>query len=165
MRNSTLLFIIMLLLPLHFLWSQNNANPTSNYQRGKAISLAINPMKPFLGLINLEFEYQFSPQMSVHIFAEYLFRKTDHPDFVLYIGPRYYYSSSDKVSGLYSGLNLGYTFFKEDAANNTITIGGELGYKIFINDLFFVLPRGLITYPIRTPKVLPGFECLGGINL
>ncbi len=132
MRNSIRLFIIVLLLPLHFLWSQYNANPTSNYPSVKTISLAINPLKPFLGLINLEFEYQFSPQMSVHIFTEYLFKKADHPDFVLYIGPRYYYSSSDKVSGFYSGFNLGYTFFKEDAENSSIIVGFEIGDKIFI---------------------------------
>ena len=165
MRNSIRLLIIMLLLPLHFLWSQNNTNPTLNDQRGKAISLAINPLKPFLGLINLEFEYQFSPHMSVHIFTEYLYKKADHPDFVLYIGPRYYYSSSSKASGLYSGFNLGYTLFKGDTKNGSIFIGGELGCKIYANDSIFFLPRGLIMYPIGTSKVLPGFECLGGINL
>lgn len=164
MRNSIRLLIIVLILPINFIWSKDNANPTSDYQREKTISLAINPLKPFLGLINLEFEYQLSPQISVHIFVEYLFKESDHPDFVLYMGPRYYYSRYSNVSGLYSGFNLGYFHFKGNIKKSTLTIGGESGYKILVNDLFYILPRGLITYPIRTPKVLPGFECLGGIN-
>ena len=129
-----------------------------------SLSLAINPLKPFLGLINLEFEYRFSPRISFHIFGEVLLREKDHPDIVLSAGPRFYRSDQKDTAGLYTGLNGGFIWYRADSENSRLTLGGELGFKAYLGKSFYLLPRGLLTWPVGSTGVLPGFECLGGYS-
>lgn len=163
MRRRLLLTLLFSLAAPCLSWPQSQNHPAPDLKKERSISIAVNPIKPFIGLINLEIEYQLSSQLSFHIFVEYLFQEADHPDFVLSIGPRYYFIGSTNVSGLYNGINLDYLLSKEDKPENGFAIGGELGHKLFINKTLYILPRGLVTYTIGSSLLLPGFELLGGV--
>ena len=138
---------------------------TSEPQSQTTLSLAFNPVKPFIGLINLEIEYRFSNRMAVHIFMEYLFREADHPDIVISSGPRVYGSESVNASDIFWGFNLGYLWFRDESAVSSITAGGEAGYRGVITDQLYLLPRVIITCPLREPQLLPGAEMLIGVTL
>ncbi len=122
----------------------------------KKLSVSFNPGKPFLGLLNISLEYQISSHLSICIFAEYLFRRLNHPDFVITLGPRYYFSEGkEHVSGFFGGVYLGYTWYKNmSSGNSNLNLGGELGYKLFFYKSLFMIPRGLVTHPIESSKVL-----------
>lgn len=137
----------------------------SDNQSQTTLSLAFNPVKPFMGLINLEIEYRFSNRMAVHIFMEYLVKEADHPDMVISCGPRLYNSDSVNASDFFWGVNLGYIWYRNEPAVSSITAGGEAGYRGSIADRSYLLPRAIITCPLRSPKLLPGAEMLVGVTL
>ncbi|MFH1609613.1 MAG: hypothetical protein ABID40_03190 [Candidatus Bipolaricaulota bacterium] len=127
-------------------------------------SIATNPFKFFLGLINVEFELQVLPHVSIHVFAEYLVGKAEHPDLVIRVGPRYYpFAGETQASRLLLGLNLGYVWFK--GGTGDVTLGAEAGWKAFLNDQVFLLPRALLISPLREGGLLPGFEVLVGATM
>jgi len=128
------------------------------------VSIATNLFKFFLGLVNVEFELQLLPQVSIHLFAEYLVGEVDHPDLVVHIGPRYYpFSNEPHASGLFLGLSVGYGW--SNTTGGDIALGAEAGWKATLNESLFLLPRALLAYPVRAATVLPGFEVLVGATL
>ncbi len=134
-------------------------------QSQTTLSLAFNPVKPFIGLINLEIECRFTNRMAVHLFMEYLVKEVDHPDIVISFGPRLYNNDGANTSDFFWGVNLGYLWFRNDSAVSSFTAGGEAGYRGLITDRLYLLPRAFITCPLRSPKLLPGAEMLTGMVL
>ena len=136
----------------------------------RRVSVFINPLKPFLGLINIGVEYQFDSQYSVHLSAEYaIFRpgyleRIKHPDFVWSMGVRHYFSKDDPdASGLFSGTLFGQTGrWREGKKGWEFFIGAELGYRFLLDNSVYISPRGLVSYPLRSGKLLPGAEALFG---
>lgn len=134
------------------------------------ISIFINPLKPFLGLLNIGVECQFDPQYSLHLSAEYaLFRpgylnRIRHPDFVWSIGLRHYFSPDEPdASGLFSGALFGQTGrWREGKKGWEFFIGAELGYRFLMDNNGYISPRGLVSFPLESGKLLPGAEALFG---
>ena len=134
------------------------------------VSIFINPLKPFLGLINIGVECQFDPQYSGHLSAEYaVFRpgyleRIKHPDFVWSMGVRHYFSPDEPdASGLFSGALFGQTArWREGGKGWEFFIGAELGYRFLLDHSGYISPRGLVSYPLESGKLLPGAEALFG---
>ena len=155
MKNKAIILSIL----ISFLLVQNGL------AQSRLCSIAINPAKILMALINLDFEYRLSSQIAIHISGEYLIIERDHPDLVIRLGPRYYFSANEyDQSGFYSGLNLGYLWYIDRPKESSSDIGVEFGYEWLIRDSIFMLPRGLIATPIKSPKPIPGFEVLLGIR-
>lgn len=144
-----------------------------DFSRGECrVSVFINPLKPFIGLLNIGVECQFESQYSVHLSVEYaLFRsgyldRISHPDFVGSMGFRHYFSlDQPDASGTYSGILCGYTRSgREEKSTRVwdIFIGTEVGYRFLLDNSGYISPRGLITFPLRSRKILPGAEALFG---
>ena len=132
--------------------------------------ISTNPFKLIYGIVNLEIEYQISPSISIelgseYVFGHYIIRKSKHPDFIFRIGPRYHFYH-DKDYGdkkdLYTGLFSGYSGSQDYNEHTSYFLGMDLGYKYQFNKNTFVNAKGLITYPIKKYKILPGIEGLLG---
>lgn len=145
----------------------------SSLTAGGRVSVYINPVKPFMGLLNLGVEYQFDPLHSIHISCEYaLFRcgwldRIDHPDFVGGLGLRRYFSREElDTEGWYSGALLGYIWRRgkegEDAGTGDFFTGAELGYMLPLDSSGYISGRGLVSFPLKSKKILPGAEAVFG---
>ncbi|MBD3284859.1 DUF3575 domain-containing protein [candidate division WOR-3 bacterium] len=168
---------LMYLLVLISIWGTVFASaPDTRLETSitRRLSVGINPLKPFMGLPNIELEYQLIRRFSVHAFTEYWAYNTflspdeTHPDLVIRTGPRYYFYSpveSANVSGFFAGIPLGYVWFEGNLHQSALTLGAELGYKFLLGKRFYALPRGLLTYPLDSDKILPGFEILLGVRI
>lgn len=163
-------FFVVFIILLLTIYSWSQSDKENILDRFKPISISTNVAKPFLGLVNSEIEYQISSNLSVQIYTEYLYKNTeylnkiDHPDFIILMGCRYYpLSKKINVSGLYGGINLGYIVSKNNSEYRVFAVQGELGYKLLFKNIFFIRPKGLITYPIGGNKILPGLEVLEGL--
>lgn len=165
MKKKTLCILISILIFLTFsVWSLQAAE--ENPSQDNIFSIAINPVKSLPGLINLDLEFQITPHISIHIFSEILIKEADHPDLVISLGPRYYFFPGKlNVAGFYSGVNLGYAWYKASSGNSSMTIGGEVGYKHILNGELFILPRGVVTYPVSNGQFLLGVEFFTGTIL
>lgn len=157
------LFILLILL------FYNHSSAQFMNQPG-TILISTNPLKLIYGLVNIEIEYMIAPSASVKINSEYLLsewviKKEKHPVSVTNIGVRYHFLQNKKVGNnndLYIGLNSGYSWSKNYSEHTSFLLGLDAGYKYQFNSELFINAKGLLTYPVKNHKILPGFECLFG---
>ena len=130
-------------------------------------ALAVNPIKPFLGLVNLEYDLSLAPTVSVHVFGEYAAVRTaaleqrGHPDAVGRAGVRWYPWASERCEGVEMGGNAGTTWTR--GGDPTWFLGGEVGYRWFGTERFFLLPHALGGWGPPGPTL--GFEAMVGVAL
>jgi hypothetical protein len=138
------------------------------------VSVFINPLKPFLGLLNLGVELEVESQYSVWVSAEYAAFRTgyldsiDHPDVVGTLGVRHYVSPDEPdASSFFVGLTGG--FLRRSAPNSRpardVVLGAEVGYRFLLESDAYVSPRALLSVPVAEKAVLPGAEPLLGLFL
>lgn len=163
--NRRLICVISLLLATLIVYGQEKVTDVSK------ISISTNPLKLVMGLINLEIEYQIASSLSLVAFAEclvadYAIERSDHPGVVTRIGTNYYpfVSRGSQNEGLYGSVNIGYSYSRDNPDLTGFAIGAEVGYKWVAKEWGFLMPRGLLTWPIGK-KILPGFELLCGLLL
>jgi hypothetical protein len=141
--------------------------------RQGTLSVSVNPLKVVLGLINLEIEYRIFPEVSAYLFCEglvfdYAIKRSDHPDVVIEVGPRYHFLSTQKQSGTFD-VNLGGSFGCTWSANYPGNTGFKLNATVGLKYLFFnpsyVAAKGILTYSFSNSSVFPGFEGQIGIIL
>ena len=132
-------------------------------------SLSINPMKPFLGLINLNYELQFVRRFSISVFSEYLafttIKNFEHPKMVNKIGFSYYPLLQDSSINynFFVNLNIGYvSYFNFNSQKDSYTNGIEIGYKWILKNRIIIQPKGLLNYQYSEKIFLPGFEAFLG---
>lgn len=80
--------VIIIILPLRA--------SSQHFHEAGTILISTNPVKLFCGLINFEFEYVISPELSLQLSSEYLISDyiistEKHPDFVVRFGPRIHF--------------------------------------------------------------------------
>lgn len=163
MKNITVKILIALFTITSTLLSQN-------MNKEGVILISTNPFKIIYGIVNLEIEYQISPSVSIelgseYVIAHYIIKESKHPDFVFRLGPRYHvYHNKDysNKKDLYSGVFGGYSWSKDYDEHTSYFLGMDLGYKYQFNQNIFMNAKGLITYPLKKPKILPGAEGLLG---
>ncbi len=151
-----------------------NASPVFSQDRMR-VSLFLNPYKWILGLCNVGVELQYNSNCSVCVFAEYAgvrtayLNKIRHSDLVATVGLRYYEAPGDPdAAGFYAGISSSYFYRKPGESRNgamDVSFGVEAGYKLRMNDSFYIVPRGLLNYTICENRLLPGVEALGGMLL
>jgi len=138
-------------------------------QKGTFI-VSINPIKIVYGLVNIEVEYYMVPGYSIYISSEYLFsdyliKRKRHPDMVSRFGGRYHFYKKENYEGendLYGGIFIGYSYSKLYKVKNGMDIGADFGYRYQLGTSFLVGAKALATHPLRSRKVLFGFEGLAG---
>jgi len=137
------------------------------------ILISTNPLKLIYGLVNIEIEYTIAPSTSVKLSSEYLLsdcfiKKEKHPVFVTSIGMRYHFLHNKEYgdnNDVYLGFNSGYSWSKNFPEQTSFLVGLDAGYKYQFNSYIFMNMKGLLTYPVKYPKILPGLECLFGYAL
>jgi len=162
---------IILIYLLALLYGGINVNNAQVLNKPGTILISTNPLKLIYGLVNIEIEYYISSSYSVQVSSEYLIsswvlKREKHPDFVVRTGIRYH-SYNNKPYGdkndPYLGVFGGYFWSKNFPERHTsYNFGAELGYKYQFNKPAFVNIKGFITYPLKNPRLIPGFECLLG---
>lgn len=131
-------------------------------------SASLNPVKAVMGLINFEIEYAFLPRFSTSLAAEYLvtdraLSRSEHPDLVVRLEPRYYFLGGGFGWGPFAGAHLGYSHSSSLQPADELFVGVAAGYRAAISGRFFVAPRGLLSYAIGQARIVPGFELVAGI--
>ena len=128
---------------------------SQSFHETGTIQISTNPVKLIMGLVNFEFEYFISPGFSVQISSDFLVR----------IGPRvhFFYEKEFNIKhDLYTGVFAGYIWSKRDVRQKSIFLGADIGYKYMVHHPLYINPKFLLSYPLKSPKFLPGFECLLG---
>jgi len=133
--------------------------------------LSINPIKPFIGLPNLHYEYQLRSGIGITAFSEILayevIRDFEHPDMVNTFGISFYPFLRDKVinQGWFVNINASYIlYFRESDRVNSFANGLQLGHKWLFENNIFIEPKILINYSYQNKALLPGFEILVGFR-
>lgn len=129
-------------------------------------NLSTNPLKFAMGLINLEYEYVLTEDVTVRIAAEFMigdklfFRNVAHPKTFIDLGLRYYLQDIDEgnLKGLFIGSSLGHIYMHQSGSESSFTVGIENGYRIHIPDHFYLTPKLSLFYPIKSKEILPGVE-------
>lgn len=132
------------------------------------LMVALNPVKLVYGLPNLEVEYRLADKLSLAIWGEWLVsghlvKKEKHPTVVFRAGPRRYLGTADAERppvGFWMPWT-GYSWSKEQHRRHH-DIGFELGFKWFVRNGCYALPKGILTIPVASGRVLPGLELLAG---
>ncbi|MCC5916433.1 MAG: hypothetical protein JJU02_03805 [Cryomorphaceae bacterium] len=145
--------------------------PTPSFQ-DKRNFIAINPIKPFIGLPNLHYEYQIRSKIGLTAFSEVHLYKVisnfDHPDAVHTLGVSLYpfVKSQSNNRGFFVNLNTSLiSYFRENNQSNHLANGVQLGFKnLFSNDLFLE-PKLLLNYLHAENELLPGIELMVGLRL
>ena len=136
------------------------------------LSISANPVKFFIGLPNLEIEYQVTAFLTVNAFAEYLvfeyvLSKAVHPEAVVRLGARWYpfEHTGPEVEGLYVSPFASFAYSSANGESTGFGLGAEGGFKWIFWQTAFALPRLLLTWPVGTLRLIPGFELLLGTAL
>ena len=166
-KNHKMLCLCVILAVMTIL--PPRASSQSFHETG-TIQISTNPVKLIMGLVNFEFEYFISPAFSIQISSEYLvsdyaIKREKHPDFLVRIGPRFHFFYEKEFNvqhDLYSGIYAGYIWSKSNLRQKSIFLGADIGYKYMVHHPIFINPKFLLSYPLKSPKFLPGFECLLG---
>ena len=66
------------------------------------------------------------------------------------------------MNDLYIGINSGYIWSNTNLDQTSITFGSEIGYKYKSNNPMFLNSKYLLSYPLKSSELLPGFESLLG---
>jgi hypothetical protein len=134
--------------------------------------VSTNPVKLALGLVNAEIEVQIHGAWSLHAAGEYLvadyaISRAEHPDLVLRAGPRWYFwaDQDPEVSRAMIGATVGYTWSAATAGYRSLTLGAETGYKLFLSNRLFLLPKLLFTYSLGDRRGAPGLEVMAGATV
>jgi len=138
-------------------------------QKGTFI-VSVNPLKIVYGLVNIEVEYYLDPGYSVYLSSEYLIsgyfiKRKRHPDMVSRFGGRYHFYQKENYEGendLYGGLFVGCSYSKSYKVKNGMDIGADFGYRYQVGPSILVGAKALATCPLKSRKVLFGFEGLIG---
>ena len=82
--KKTLILLIFVAFPIPKVFSQQ-------FNQSGIFLISINPLKLLSGILNAEFEYQFTSSASIQLSSEYVLfhyvlKKEKHPDFVIRIG-------------------------------------------------------------------------------
>jgi len=133
--------------------------------------LSINPIKPFIGLPNIHYEYQARKNIGITAFSEVLalevIKDFEHPDMVSTLGISFYPFLGEKEinQGLFLNINTSYIlYFRESEKINSFANGVQIGFKHLFKNIFFIEPKLLINYVYQEKSVLPGFEVLIGFR-
>ncbi len=134
-------------------------------------NLSVNPFKKFLGLINLEYEYVVSNDVSVKMSVEYMigdnlfFQKSDHPKLFADAGIRYYLQDKEVIpEGLFIGGMFGRTFYHEERTDDSFVTGLENGYRFNVGSDFYLTPKLSGYYHLKQREILPGAELRAGYS-
>lgn len=125
-----------------------------------------------MGLINLEYEYVLTDQISVRLSTEFmigdglLFRNVDHPKLFTDLGFRYYLQKDDEyaINGFFLGTSFGHLIMHLPGSINSFTFGLESGYRINIPNQYYFTPRISGYYQFQTMEILPGAELRFGTS-
>lgn len=161
--KESLLVAVALLLPL------------SGRAGAKAIelrvSLSFNPVKIAYGLANLEIECQTAPRIAIVVWEEYLFSthvygRSEHPDAVGRLGLRMFQRCREngRADGISVMPFVARSWTKTCVRSSGIGIGAEAAYRWQEHGRWFGSPKALVTWPVGSPKVLPGVEMMLGYH-
>lgn len=165
MKKFLVLFSLLLMIP-QILSGQRFNDPGTFF-------FSFNPAKLIMGLINIKFEYQINPSVSLSLFSEYLvldyaIRRENHPDFLIKTSAHYHMFGTKEYgdnNDLAWSLDVGYMFSKTNRANSSLFIGSDIGYRYLFRGSFFLNPKIGMTIPLNDTRFLPGVECLAGFPL
>lgn len=149
---------------------ENNQN--TEFTSKKRNFISINPIKPFIGLPNLQYEFQVRKKLGVTAFSEILaytvIPNFNHPDAVNTIGFSYYpFMGSQTINqGAFVNVNTSYVVnFRDNSKSNSFANGVQIGYKWLLAKSIFLEPKLVLNYIYQEKNILPGFEVLVGINI
>ncbi|MFN6943761.1 MAG: hypothetical protein ACK4ND_02365 [Cytophagaceae bacterium] len=138
----------------------------------KSHFISINPIKPFIGLPNVFYEYQIKKKIGVTAFSEILaytvIPNFNHPDAVNTIGFSFYpFMDNQTINhGLFININTSYiTYFRDRAKGNSFANGIQIGHKWLLKRSIFLEPKLVLNYSYKGKNVMPGMEFLVGINI
>lgn len=132
--------------------------------QASATSMGSNPLKIAMGLINIELEVRIAPQVSIHAFFEHVLVATDHPRWVLSVGPRLHVEVD--LQGGYVGANLLVIGPAAHLDGVSLSAGPECGYRIPMVEAFYLQPRLLTSRSLQQPsRDAFGMEALVGVTL
>ncbi|MGF1635581.1 MAG: hypothetical protein ACFCUU_00810 [Cyclobacteriaceae bacterium] len=152
--------------------SENNGSPQSKENDiVKRNFIATNPVKPIIGLLNLNYEYQIRKKIGISAYSEILaytvISDFNHPDAINTIGFSFY-PFMDHLTinqGAFINLNTSYIlYFRDDSIVNSFANGIHIGYKWLFRKNLFLEPKLLLNYTYENKEVLPGLEILMGVN-
>lgn len=151
---------------------KTEANQSEKVIDGKRHFIAINPIKPCIGLPNLHYEFQLRNKLGFTAFSELLaytvIPNFNHPDFVNTFGFSFYpFMENQAVNqGAFININTSYIgYFRDNSKNNSFANGIQIGYKKLFGKSWFLEPKLVLNYTYQMRTIMPGFELLLGINL
>jgi hypothetical protein len=131
-----------------------------------AVTIACNPFKLFMGLVNAEVDLRVSKALSLHVFSEWLvgewaLSKSEHPFLVVRGGPRLHlpfleHPDFDALAGPYCS----YAWSEEASGDEGFGLGLELGLKYRLWRGLSVFGKGMVMYLPGSGRILPGLEAL-----
>lgn len=135
-------------------------------------TVSVNPYKPVLGLVALQYDVRISQRWSMKLMAEYMVHNVfdwEHPRLVAFVGPRYYpFVGAENACcpphGAFVGVQIGYAYEDYDAERHRSFGGIEVGYDYAFARRWLVTPRALLSVPFADPEVLLGAEVLLGFR-
>lgn len=135
------------------------------------VSLAVNPVKVAYGLANLEVEFQTAPRVSVVVWGEYLYSAhvyghRRHPDAVGRIGLRMFQWCRE--DGRADGASImpfsARSWTKAGGRPHGFCVSAEATYRWQDRGAWFGSPKALVTWPVGSPRAMPGIEMMLGYH-
>lgn len=163
-----MIFILLLLTHGYGTSKEKERRPDKRH------SISINPVKPFMGLLNVEYGYELRSKFGSSLFLEYracsglIPLPSGHPDFVSTLGVGYYPMTGEGRNnhGVFVRVVGNYVLFKDSqTGSNGFGNGINLGYKWLLEGGFCIQARGILNYTYKDREILPGFGVLIGYVL